>query len=679
MKFRILTILGLFAFLIAYASAETVERSSEVSELERQGFERDMEQRLARDTKAYLNHEFFIVQVSALLEKVDTWLIEEKQVEVPPPAQPQQAQQPAPVKAPPADPVVAQMDLETENSNSELQDRLGMDSALPGLPLSDSVFADARQRQREQRAPQPEPVPQPVVQPPPPVTYKTVKEEKLQNSRIRLKRQTVKVMLDEHVTQEQEAFVRNLVIQKANVNFIRGDELSILRSPFPGAFVLDPPVEEPVAVEEVIPEEEVKPELPLDEEPVAELPPEPEPVWKQWARDYWPIVAGVLLFIAIWYWLNLREKKREAEEAAKPPPPPPQTSDRLEELLKKMSHQKDAVHENRLQAIREEIVNMAITDQGMVTTQFSEWLAGNNSKEMQQLANLYDLMGEGLFSGLFGDKLPAEKLVAIAAKAMDLKDSATWDERLELAETAYQALMQRKYQEQHVAQEDIRPFSFLERLNDDQVLYLINEENIKVKALVFSQLLPERAASMLKRMNETSRTKIASFISQFDKLPISAFRDIANRLAKRAVHVPSFANISVEGVDVLIGMLDHMDTASEMALLGSLKRDNPDLYYQIKKVYISFMDLVKLPHMSLKNIIRETERETLALALYDMNDDFRQGIYGSMLDRPRAMLQSIIKNLNSPDEVAMSDAKRDVARRARAMLKAGEISREDAA
>jgi len=396
-------------------------------------------------------------------------------------------------------------------------------------------------------------------------------------------------------------------------------------------------------------------------------------------REYWPIVTGVLAFILMWYWLNLREKKREAEEAAKPPPTPPQTSDRLEELLKKMSHQKDAVHENRLKAIREEIVNMAISEQGLVTTQFNEWLAGNNSREMEQLANLYDLMGEGLFSGLFGADLSPEKLVALAAKAQDMKDSATADERLELAEAAYQQLVQRKYQEQHVAQEDIRPFSFLDRLNDDQVLFLINDENIKVKALVFSQLAADRAADMLKRMNEADRTKIAGFISQFDKLPISAFRDIANRLAKRAVHVPSFANISVEGVDVLIGMLDHMDTASEMALLGSLKRDNPDLYYQIKKVYISFMDLVKLPGLSLKNIIRETERETLALALYDMNDEFRKGIYAAMLERPRAMLISIIKNLTNPDEIAISDAKRDVARRARAMLKAGEISRENAA
>ncbi len=664
--------IALLGICICFAShallAEEIERRTPVSELVAADFAQDLEQRLARDIRSYLNHEFFITQVNVQLDNVDTYKREE--VLVPIPEEPNVAanNQPSnfaqtpdiPPQQPSQEELISQMELDTEDGISQnvLQHALGMNAPLPGLPLPQAVFDEP---QRNVQKPKPRATPKAVEQASPPVKpvtpkYKKEIKEKLLRSTQEIRQLRVKIMLDDHVTPEQETFIRNLVIEKSSLSFFRGDEIKILRSNFPAAAILDQPIEEE-------PEEETVPE---------EIIPEPLPVLPWW-QEYWPYIAaaGVLIALLLLLLLTRMNKSKVVEEA---PVLESETTKKVEELIEKMHQKEDTVNENRLGAIKEELVSLSVTDKDLVSEQIKELLNSGAEESLEKLTILYALLGEGLFKGLATTYLTPEKQVAIAAKALDQNESMSFDEKLELAESSYQLLMQRHYQQQHDMQNEVRPFAFLERLNDDQILFLLKEEDLKVKALVMSQVSSHRGASLLKRFPDKGRSRIAMEISNFAKLPISAFRDIANRLAKRSVHVPSFDNLEMDGLDLLTDMLDHMNTAEESSLLNSLKRDNPDLYYKIKKIYISFDDIIKIPKMGLKNLIREFEREDLAMALYDGDTTFKQTIFDVMLERPCAMLKSAIDGLNNPDPESIQDAKRMVSRRARAMLKSGAFS-----
>jgi len=653
-------------FILQNLLAEEIERRTPVSEVVTATFAQDLEQRLTRDIRSYLNHDFFITQVNAQLDNVDTYKREE--ILVPIPEEPSAAgnNQPANIKQTPSNPrqpsqeeLISQMELDTKDGISKnfLQQALGMNAPLPGLPLPQVVFDESQKnaQQKKARAPktvEPPPAPPPVNPPSP--KYKKEIKEKLLRSTTEIRQLRIKIMLDDHVTSEQETFIRNLVIEKANLAFFRGDEIKILRSNFPAAAVLDQPIEEE-----------------REEETVLEPEPEPAPLpILPWWQEYWPYLvgAGILIALLLALLIMRMNKSKVVEEA---PVLESETTKKVEELIEKMHQKEDAVNENRLGAIKEELVSLSVTDKDLVSEQIRELLNSGAEESLEKLTILYALLGEGLFKGLATTSLTPEKQVAIAAKALDQDESMSFDEKLELAESSYQLLMQRHYHQQHDMQNEVRPFAFLERLNDDQILFLLKEEDLKVKALVMSQVSSHRGASLLKRFPDKGRSRIAMEISNFAKLPISAFRDIANRLAKRSVHVPSFDNLEMDGLDLLTDMLDHMNTAEESSLLNSLKLDNPDLYYKIKKIYISFDDIVKIPKMGLKNLIREFEREDLAMALYDGDETFKQIIFDVMLERPCAMLKSAIDGLNNPDPESIQDAKRMVSRRARAMLKSG--------
>ncbi len=655
----------LIGLIIHGLAAEEIERKTRVSELATTKFAQNLEQRLSRDIRSYLNHEFFIIQVNVQLDNVETYKQKEVLTEIKNPAIENQQklpeENPRSIKQPTKEEFISQMELDTEDGISEniLEHALGMNAPLPGLPLPQVVFDESKQKEKQTKKPKPRPVDQEqqvtASPPPPPPRYRKEIEEKLIGSREEIRQLRVKIMLDDHVTPEQETFIRNLVIEKAGLSFFRGDEIKILRSKFPAASILDEPLEVPLeeslennSAEEVIPVPEVQP----------------------WWQEYWPyILAAGLLIVLLLVFLMMRMSKSKVVEEE--PVLESETTKKVEELIDKMHQKEDVVNENRLGAIKEELVSLSVTDKDLVSEQIKELLNSGAEESLDKLSILYRLLGEGLFKGLAVTALTPEKKVAIAAKALDQDESMSFDEQLELAESAYQLLMQRHYYQQNDMQNEVRPFAFLEKLNDDQILFLLKEEDLKVKALVMSQISSDRGAGLLKRFPDKGRSRIAMEISNFAKLPIAAFRDIANRLAKKSVHVPSFANLEVDGLDLLTDMLDHMGTAEETSLLKSLKRDNPDLYYQIKEIYISFDDIVKIPKMGLKNLIREFEREDLALALYDADEKFKQVILESMLERPRAMLQSAIDGLNSPDPDAIQIAKRLVSRRARVMLKSG--------
>ena len=674
--------------------AEEVERRSQISELQKSKFVQDLENRLSRDIKAYLNHEFFIIQVDAQLENVEKYEITEIMVPIPqPPVQqqapitPQQNQSPQEqisVEELPVEPtetdIISQMELETDDgiNQSFIQQTLGVDVPLPGIPLPPEVFSESKKleertrknleqlkkQQTKQPPDQPQPQ-QPLPQPakPPEPQFKKEKQEKLLSKQEEIRQMRIKVLIDDHVSPEQETFIRNLVIEKANLSFIRGDEIRILRSKFPAADVLDPPEEEVVEEEQEPPEEEVT-EPPVVEEPV---PQEEIPWW----QEYWlylAIAAGLLLLLLLYLLLRKKNKPEIIEET---PVLESETSRKVEELIDKMHQKVDTVNENRLDALKEELVSLSVTDQKMVGEQVKELLDSGNEESLIKSALLYKLLGEGLYKGLANKALTPEKQVALAAKTLELDESISADEKLEIAESVYQLLMQRRYQQQHNMQDEVRPFAFLEKLNDDQILFLLKDEDLKVKSLVMSQLSSDRGASLLKRFPEKGRSKVAIEISNFAKLPVAAFRDIANRLAKMAVHVPSFENLEVDGINLLTDMLDHMNSAEETSLLKGLRKDNPDLYYQIRQIYVSFDDIITIPKMGLKNLVRELERDDLALALFDVDDSFREAIYSVMLDKPKAMLKSTLEGIKNPEPDTVEDAKRKVSRKARAMLKSG--------
>lgn len=224
------------------------------------------------------------------------------------------------------------------------------------------------------------------------------------------------------------------------------------------------------------------------------------------------------------------------------------------------------------------------------------------------------------------------------------------------------------------------PFSFLEKLNDSQVLYLIKDEDTRIKALVMSQLPAERAADIIQRMKEKDQAAVAYELGQFDTLPVSAFRDVADRLAQASLSVPTFENISADGLSVLIRMLDNMNSAEETRLLKTLKGEKPETYYRLRQVYFTFADMARAPERVLANELRDIDRGVLAAALCHTSTEFKRHVLAALPAKLRAAVIAELKTTEADiAQETVEAGRKQVVQKMRDVLKAGRFSMEELA
>jgi len=616
------------AYPIVNATAETgktFEVPAKKDEIEEVRFKDEMEARLNRDLQAYLGNNRFIIHVEAELKKTRTVVKERSNTAAKNiPERPVFTSQPLPVSI--------------DNRTREIEE------TLPGLPTSDlpifednSVEVDALkgrvqqlENERQQALGYAEKLRQEAEK-----QIEKIKEKTL-GYRNSINKLTITVVLDKSLKDQQIEFIRNLITRKARLDELRGDSLSIVRTEF----------------------KDVKQDVVLDG-------------WQQYQG--WIMLACfgfmMLLLLLVLYLFNKRLSESLKENQRR--------SDNFDSLtvpaaveMAPIDHSENDGNDKRrqLNEMRQELVTIGLGQPQLFQQRINEQLNSGNS---QNVAALYEVLGKGLFRSLCPKILnsDAETLAdQVAQQPLDNEQKLTY-----LNNLRHEMLKALSDDETGNA-----PFAFLEKLNDSQVLYLIKEEETRIKALVLSQVPAKRAASLVQRLEGREQSAVAYELGEFETLPVSTFKDVADRLAQKSLNVPSFENVSANGLSVLINMLDTMSSGEETRLLKTLKADKPETYYRLRQVYYTYADLMRTPERVIANELRDVDRTVMALSLCHTTTEFKRHVLTGL---PAKLRSSVIAELKIQEGQAAQEqteqARNQVVAKMREVLKAGRFSMEE--
>lgn len=607
-------------------TGKTFEVPAKKDEIEEVRFKNDMEARLIRDLQAYLGNNRFIIHVEAELKKTRTVVKEESESES---------------KNIPERPVFTSQPLPEffDNRSQEVE------QTLPGLPTSDlPIFEDnsievnalkGRVQQLENERQQA-------------LSYaeklrveadKQIKKinEKTLGYRNSIKKLTITLVLDKTLSDEQVEFIRNLISRKARLNELRGDSLKIVRTEF----------------KDIKKQQKV-----LD-------------WWQQYQG--WIMLASffsmILLLLLALYLFNKRltESLRENQHR----------SDNFDNFtvpaaveMAPLAKTDDDSGERRrqLNEMRQELVTIGLGQPQLFQQRISEQLSSGSN---QDIVALYDVMGKTLFRSLCPKIASAEFETLIEQAERQSLDN----------EQKFTSLSNLRHELLKALGDDDNgnaPFAFLEKLNDSQVLYLIKEEETRIKALVLSQVTANRAASLVQRLEDSEQSAVAYELGEFETIPVSTFKDVADRLAKKSLNVPSFENVSANGLSVLINMLDTMSSGEETRLLKTLKADKPETYYRLRQVYYTYADLMRTPERVIANELRDIDRTVMALSLCNTPTEFKRHILSGL---PVKLRSSVIAELKAQEGQAAQEqidqARNQVVAKMREVLKSGRFSMDE--
>lgn len=618
------------SFNVFSEQGKTFEVPAKKDEVEEARFKDELEARLNRDLQAYLGNNRFIIHVEAELKKTRTVVKEnanQKQSNIP--ERPVFSSRPIPVTS-------------TPSRSNEIEE------SLPGLPTSDvPIFEDNSdemnalkgrveelENERQQALNYAEKLRKEAEK-----QIEKIKEKTL-GYRNSINKLTITVVLDKKLKDEQVEFIRNLITRKARLDELRGDSLKIVRTEFKG-------VKDKAAV-------------------IA---------WWQEYQGWLMLLAFgfmMLLLLLALYLFNKRltESLREAQRR----------SDNFDEFtvpaaveMKPLGGDGDAGtsgndKRRQLNELRQELVTIGLGQPQLFQQRISEQLNSGNS---QNVAALYDVMGKSLFNSLC-PKVSSEDF----DRLVDQVDRQPVDNEEKL--TSLNNLRHELLKALGNDEANNAPFAFLEKLNDSQVLYLIKEEGTRIKALVLSQVPSERAASLVQRLEGKEQSAVAYELGEFESLPVSTFKDVADRLAQKSLNVPSFENVSANGLSVLINMLDTMSSGEETRLLKTLKADKPETYYRLRQVYYTYADLMRTPERVIANELRDLDRTVLALSLCNTPTEFKRHMLSGL---PAKLRSSVISELKVQEGQAgqekIEQARNQVVNKMREVLKAGRFSMDE--
>lgn len=179
-----------------------------------------------------------------------------------------------------------------------------------------------------------------------------------------------------------------------------------------------------------------------------------------------------------------------------------------------------------------------------------------------------------------------------------------------------------------------RPFEFLKRVDQTQLISILQDEQPQTIALILSYLPYEDAAAIITGLPAAIQAEVAGRIALMDQSPPDVVRQIETILKGRLETVIK-AETSGEtgGIKSVVEILNKVDRNTENSILETLEKVNPSLCEEIKNMMFVFEDIIMLDNTSIQRVLKDVDNKDLILALKSASEAVKQKIFKNMSER----------------------------------------------
>lgn len=268
------------------------------------------------------------------------------------------------------------------------------------------------------------------------------------------------------------------------------------------------------------------------------------------------------------------------------------------------------------------------------------------------ITEFYESMGEG--RGIMGNMTNAEKLLA---KAFGAEKVATILE--DISGPAGR--------------------NTWEKLNNVSELVLasyLKNEYPQTAALVLSKIRPAQAAKVLVVLPDDFSLEVMQRMLTLE--PVK--REVLNEIEK-TLQVEFVSNLSaakqVDSFEVMAEVFNNFDRAHEAKFMEMLENQDAESAQRIRDLMFTFDDLAKLDNAGIQVILRQADKDKLAVALKGANDAIRELFFKNMSERAAKIMREDMESRGPVRMKEVDEAQMNVVTLAKSLADAGEIKIPD--
>lgn len=261
-----------------------------------------------------------------------------------------------------------------------------------------------------------------------------------------------------------------------------------------------------------------------------------------------------------------------------------------------------------------------------------------NFSGFDKAAILLHILGDSLSMTLFKTVSDSDML-KLRIRARELQNIPLALKKA-VMEEYYFKMMSEKYRDKEEA-DDL--FEFIRGLDEEQLYCLLGKEEIRMTALALDQLPQESRMSVLNKMDPVRKNKVVLEIGNLQDIPLEAIISMARELEEKVSFIPGPKEFTRGGGESVATILGEMSEDEAKQYMDQLKIDNPALFDEVKKYYLSYDDLMALSD-SMASVFwmnPDIDLEIMAKALKGYDADIVNKIVEFLPGKKQAMFTPI--------------------------------------
>jgi len=161
---------------------------------------------------------------------------------------------------------------------------------------------------------------------------------------------------------------------------------------------------------------------------------------------------------------------------------------------------------------------------------------------------------------------------------------------------------------------------------------VIAAEHPQTIAVILSQIPAERGAAVIGELPEEVRPGVVLRLAALDTVATGVIGEVEEEVAEVFARRRSTPT-RVGGTNAAAKLLNRVAKAEGQAILEGVDMKNPEVAGQIRKLMLTFNDLISIDKRGFQNLLREIATEDLVIALKTASEEMTQKIFENVSSR----------------------------------------------
>ncbi|TAK06431.1 MAG: flagellar motor switch protein FliG [Candidatus Manganitrophaceae bacterium] len=202
---------------------------------------------------------------------------------------------------------------------------------------------------------------------------------------------------------------------------------------------------------------------------------------------------------------------------------------------------------------------------------------------------------------------------------------------------------------------------------------ILREEHPQTITLILTYFNPDQSSKVLINLPEALRGDVMFRMATLEEIPPGVMKEVSAAIQSRLSQTIRTAGRKVGGVKMVADILNNMDQSFEKNSLEELSSKNPDLAERIRGLMFVFDDLAQLDDRSVQELLKDINKEYLAVALKGAKEEIKEKFYKNMSERAVQLLKDDMEARGPMKVSEVEKIQQDILKVARRLGEEGRI------